>query len=295
VIGRWRRWAFDPIDTAPMAALRIACAVLVLGWAVSLLPDAQAFLADDGLTSHPVGGSTGWWTITGLPAYGAVLALIGFALALLVGWHTRIAALVVAILLIALQRRNVYVLNSGDLLLRSLAIFVALMPAGECWSLDARRRGSSAVRAPWGLRLLQVQVSLLYLFSVVAKLGGRSWQDGSAVGQALQLEDLQRLEVPLAIATSLTVSALLTYGTLVVEGFLIVGLWLPKTRWWAMAAGVLIHLGIEATLLIGWFSLAIIACYLAFVPADVLRRIVSRARPVRDQDGPARMDAPHLI
>jgi hypothetical protein len=290
VTARWRRWAFDPVDTAPMAALRIACALLTLGWALSLLPDAQAFLADDGLTSGPVDGSAGWWTVTGLPAYGGVLGLIGFALLLLVGWHTRVAAVVVAVGLIALQRRDVYVLNSGDLLLRELAVFVALMPSGECWSLDARRRGAAALRAPWGLRLLQVQVSVLYLFSVVAKLGGRSWQDGSAVGQALQLEDLQRLEVPLAVATSVTVSALLTYGTLLAEAFLVVGLWLPRTRWWAMAAGVSIHLGIEATLLIGWFSLAVIACYLAFVPAEVLRRVVGRVVPGRGE--PARMGAP---
>ena len=178
-------------------------------------------------------------------------------------------------LLVVLQRRDVYVLNSGDLLLRDLAIFVALMPAGDAWSLDARRRGGR-LRAPWALRLLQVQVSVLYLFSVTAKLHGTSWQDGSAVGKALQLEDLQRFVVAQPLATSVTLSALLTYGTLVVEAFLVIGLWLPKTRWLAMAAGIAIHLGIEATLLIGWFSLTVIACYLAFVPADVLRRRVNR-------------------
>ena len=69
------------------------------------------------------------------------------------------------------------------------------------------------------------------------------------------------------------------------EGFLVFGLWRTKTRWWAMAAGVAIHLGIEATLLIGWFSLTIISCYLAFVPADTLRTVVHR---------PAKM-APSLV
>ncbi len=272
MIGAVRRWAFDPIDTAPMAALRVACGLLVLGWTVSLLPDAQAFLADDGLTAGAVEGSRGWWTVDLISPYG-VLALLGAAaLALVVGWHTRVASVLVAVLLIAVQRRDVYVLNSGDLLLRQMAFFVALMPAGEVWSLDARRRGSVS-RAPWALRLLQVQISVVYLFSVTAKLGGTSWQDGSAVGKAMQLEDLQRLVVPESLATSVLVVALLTYGTLLVEGILVVGLWVPRIRWWVMAAGVGIHLGIEATLLIGWFSLTILTCYLAFVPASVLRRI----------------------
>jgi hypothetical protein len=275
VTRAWRRWAFEPVDTAPMAALRIACGLLVLGWTVSLLPDAQAFLAEDGLTARAVEGTRGWWTVPLSSPYGALALLACAAVALTVGWRTRVASVVVAFLLIALQRRDVYVLNSGDLLLRELALSVALMPAGETWSLDARRRGGSQPRAPWALRLLQLQVSALYLFSVTAKLHGDSWQDGSAVGKAIQLDDLQRLVVPEALATSLTLSALLTYGTLLVEGFLVVGLWLPRTRWWAMAAGVGIHLGIEATLLIGWFSLTVIACYLAFVPPETLRRAVA--------------------
>jgi hypothetical protein len=291
VIDRWRSWAFDPVDPAPMAALRIACGLLVLGWTLSLLPDAQAFLSDGGLTARAVPGTSGWWSVPIYSPYGA-LALLGLAaLALVVGWHTRIASVLVAFLLIALQRRDVYVLNSGDLLLRELAIFVALMPAGECWSLDARNREIYA-RAPWALRLLQVQVSVLYLFSVLAKLHGTSWQDGSAVGQAVQLEDLQRIVVPFPFATSVTMSALLTYGTLLVEAFLVVGLWLPRTRWWAMGAGIAVHLGIEATLLIGWFSLAIIACYLAFVPADVLRRVVNRPLPEWEEEEPETLAPP---
>jgi hypothetical protein len=275
VIRAWRRWAFDPVDTAPMAALRIACGLLVLGWTLSLLPDAQAFLADDGLTAGPVDGTGGWWTVPIASPYGALALLGAAALALTLGWRTRVASVLVVVLLIALQRRNVYVLNSGDLLLRELALFVALMPAGETWSLDARRRGSQ-LRAPWALRLLQLQVSALYLFSVTAKLHGDSWQNGSAVGMALQLEDLQRLVVPESVATSVALSALLTYGTLVAEAFLVIGLWLPRTRWWAMAVGIGVHLGIEATLLIGWFSLTVIACYLAFVPAPTLRRLAAR-------------------
>ncbi len=271
-----RRWVFTPVDTAPMAALRIACGLLALGWTLSLLPDAQTFLGDHGLTSGPTTGDAGWWTVSHFPPYGVLALLAAASVALALGWRTRLVAVVVAVLLTVVQRRDVYALNSGDLLLRELAFYVALMPAGECWSLDARRRGEPRPRAPWGLRLLQVQVSLIYASSVVAKLHGTSWQDGTAVGKALQLGDLQRFVVPHALTTSVTVSALLTYGTLLVEAALVAGLWMPRARWWVMGAGVAIHLGIEATLLVGWFSLTVIACYLAFVPAPVLRAAVAR-------------------
>jgi hypothetical protein len=292
VITAFRRWAFDPVDTAPMAALRIACGLLTVGWVLSFVPDVEAFLADDGLTAHGIQGTRGWWSLDGLldllSPYGVLGVLLVSAVALLLGFHTRVAAVLVAFLLIVLQRRDVYVLNSGDLLLRELAIYVALMPAGEVWSLDALRRGVSSPRAPWSLRLLQVQVSLIYLFSVAAKLHGDTWQDGTAVGRAVQLGDLQRFLIPQSVATNIAVSSLLTYGTLLVEGALVFGLWLPRFRWLVMAAGVSIHLGIEATLLIGWFSFAIISTYLAFIPAENLRTAVAFAgkRVRRQQPAP---------
>jgi hypothetical protein len=283
VIRAWDRWAFAPVDTAPMAALRVLVGLLTIGWTLSLLPDARTFLGDDGLQRDLPEVAGGAWVLPlGEPLL--VLALLlAAAVALTVGWRTRLASVVVAVLLLAVQRRDPFVLNSGDLLLRQLAFFVMLMPAGETWSLDARRRGVERLRAPWALRLLQLQVSALYLFSVWAKVRGDSWNDGTAVGLALQIEDLQRLAVPEALALSLPLSAALTYGALAVEAALVVGLWLPRLRYPVMAAGLALHLGIEATLLIGWFSLAVVGSYLAFVPAAHLRYAVAStvARPLR--------------
>jgi hypothetical protein len=274
MIAAWRRCAFEPVDTAPMAALRVACGILVLGWVASLLPDARTFLGADGVTPAAVRQGAGWWTLPVSPyADCALLALAAVAMTL--GWRSRISSAVVAFLMIVVQRRDIYVLDSGDQLLREMCIYVALMPSGETWSLDARRRPAQ-LRAPWALRLLQVQISIVYLFALMSKLHGDEWQNGSAVGTVLQVGDLQRLTVPHAIANSVLASALLTYGTLITEGFLILGLWHPKTRWWAMGAGTAMHLGIEATLLTGWFSLTIISCYLAFFPASTLRKAVGR-------------------
>lgn len=283
MIRAFDRWAFAPVDTAPMAALRVVVGLLTIGWTLSLLPDAGTFLGADGLQRDLPAVSGGAWVLPLGEPLVALGALLAAAVALTLGWRTRVASVLVAVLLLAIQRRDPWVLNSGDLLLRQLAFFVMLMPAGETWSLDARRRGVERLRAPWALRLLQLQVSALYLFSVWAKVRGGTWNDGTAVGLALQIDDLQRLPLPEALATSLPLSAALTYSALAVEAALVVGLWLPRLRYPVMAAGVGLHLGIEATLLIGWFSFAVIGSYLAFVPADHLRYAVAStlARPLR--------------
>lgn len=267
----WSRWAFAPVDTAPMAALRILVGLLTIGWTLSLLPDAGTFLGSHGVQRGLPHYDSGGWTVQLGSPYAVLTVLLAAAVALALGWRTRVASVVVAVLLLVVQRRDPWVLNSGDLLLRELAFFVMLMPAGETWSLDARRRGVERLRAPWALRLVQLQISGLYLFSVWAKVRGHSWNDGTAVGMALQLEDLQRFAVPPGVATSLLVSTLLTYSSLAVEAALAVGLWLPRLRYVVMAAGIGLHLGIEASLLIGWFSLAVVSSYVAFVPAEHLR------------------------
>jgi hypothetical protein len=273
-----------------MAALRVAVGLLTIGWTLSLLPDAETFLGSDGVQPSLPTVRDGAWVIGLGPPYIALGVLLLAAVALTLGWRTRLASVVVTVLLLAIQRRDPWVLNSGDLLLRELAFFVMLMPAGETWSLDARRRGTERLRAPWALRLVQLQICAVDLFSVWSKVRGTAWNDGTAVGIALQLEDLQRFTVPEALATSVAVSTFLTYSSLVVEAGLAVGLWLPRLRYWVMAAGIGLHLGIEASLLIGWFSLAVIGSYVAFVPATHVRAAVRRAAAARGSaPGPARL------
>jgi hypothetical protein len=284
----WSRWAFDPVDTAPMAALRIAVGLLTIGWTLSLLPDAETFLGRSGLQRGLPHYDSGAWAVQLGSPYVVLAVLLAAAVALTVGWRTRVASVVVAVLLLVVQRRDPWILNSGDLLLRELAFLVMLMPAGETWSLDARRRGVERLRAPWALRLVQLQISALYLFSVWAKVRGHAWNDGTAVGVALQLEDLQRFAAPHWLATSVLASALLTYSSLVVEAALAFGLWLPRLRYWVMAAGVGLHLGIEVSLLIGWFSFAVICAYVAFVPAGHLRSVRAAVAARVSARGPAR-------
>jgi len=280
---RWRAFAFDPVDPAPMAAIRIVVGLLTIGWALSYLPDASFFLGSHGAVPHtpPWGEDWAWTHGIGNP----VLALLLLALAavfMTVGLGSRVASVAVLVLLIAIQRRDPQTLNSGDLLLRVLVFYVILMPSGECWSLDARIRQrfgrAPRWRAPWALRLLQIQVSMLYFFALWAKLRGASWANGTAVGLALQIGDLQRIALPHGLLVQPTVAALMTYGTLATETFLVFGLWVPRLRYAAMAAGVGLHLGIDATILVGWFSWATITAYLAFVPGDSLRSLQNRLR-----------------
>jgi len=219
----------------------------------------------------------GW---TAAPLVTCVL-LLGAAVATAVGYRTRFASMVAVLCLIALQRTNVTVYNSGDLFLRQIGIAVALSPCGLLWSLDARRarqqgRTTALWRAPWAMRLLQLEVAVGYLLSGWAKARGDTWRDGRALELALRIEDLQRVRAPEWVFGNPNVLSMLTTATVAFELGFIFLVWNRRLRPWVLGAGVAFHLGVDIFLDVGFFSIAMWIAYLAFIVPSIADRIVRR-------------------
>jgi uncharacterized membrane protein YphA (DoxX/SURF4 family) len=270
----WQRFWFEPESTAPLVLVRVAFGVLVLAWGLSLAPDLIAFLGPEGVVpdSSSYEGPALWTLLDVFNSDAAVIALYVAMLAggvcLIFGFQSRLAALIVFVVLTSFDRRNVWMSNSGDGLVRILSLILVLAPAGN----------SIRERAPWALRLLQVQVSILYLAAVWAKVRGVAWNDGTAVSYAMRLEDIARFQLPHGLTQSELVANLMTYGTLAVELALGVLIWNKKLRPYVLLAGVGLHLSIDLTMRIGFFSWAVLVAYLAFVPPEQAQRVIDRAR-----------------
>jgi hypothetical protein len=190
---------------------------------------------------------------SGTAAIVLVVLLGGGGLCLAAGVWARAAAVVVFVAFVSLGNRNPFIGNSGDALLRVLSLYMLL--------------AAFTPRATWPLRLIQVQLSLIYVGTVWAKLRGVTWPDGTAVSYAFRLEDLARFAAP-DVGSSLFVTHVLTWGTLVLEGSLGVLVWVRRLRPWVLLAGVCLHLGIEYRLRVGFFSWAMLTTYLAFVSGE---------------------------
>ena len=285
----WNHFWFRPIEASTFALFRVAFALLALAYTLSLAPALFAFYSDDGiLPAQPHYSSSLAWGLLGVfPSDAAVLLfyfllLVG-TIALLFGFQTRIAALVVFVCLVSFGRRNPWVLNSGDLLVQVLAFYVLFMPAGAALSIDRwlkepRRFWEFPARAIWPLRLVQVQVSILYLAAVWAKVRGVTWNDGTAVSYAFRIEDLQRFPVPGFVTDSLVLANLMTYGTLAIELSIGVLVWNRVLRPWVLLLGVALHLGIDYAVRVGFFSLAVLVAYVAFIPPDTARSLILATR-----------------
>jgi uncharacterized membrane protein YphA (DoxX/SURF4 family) len=285
----WERFWFAEVPTSTFALFRIAFGVLTFMWALSLSPSLFAFYSRQGiLPVRPSYNSSFDWSVFDLFPSDIAVAIVYFllyiaALMLIVGFRTRLAALVVFVCLISFGRRNPWVLNSGDLLLFCLAFYALFIPGGEAFSVDRwLRRGEQfwnfGRRAIWPLRLVQIQVSVIYVAAVWAKVRGETWNDGTAVSYAFRMGDLERFPVPGFITDTVVIANLLTYGTLAIELSVGILVWNRVLRPWVLLLGVSLHLGIDYATRVGFFSYAVFVAYVAFIPPERASSLILAAR-----------------
>lgn len=283
-VRRWCGFWFGEERMYTLGLVRIAFGALMTVWTLMLYPNLDAMFGPKGVLPRSPAPDFTWSVFRSLPEDDALLVgwliLLLASIALTVGWRSRLAAVLVFVLVMSFERRNPFVMNAGDVLLRIEALFIALAPSGAALSLDRRRKAgsfwSAEKRRVWPLRLMQIQVSIIYLSTVVAKLDGVTWQEGTAVSYSLRQADLLFFPLPTWITHNLMLSNVLSWGTLVIE--LAIGLMVWNRRWrpWVLGAGVVLHLSIFVSMAIGLFSLAVFVLYLAFIPADRAQLIAGR-------------------
>jgi hypothetical protein len=243
-----------------------------------ILPRAELAASETGrllaaLSLHAASGSAAWQA-----ALFAVAAAA--ALALLVGWHSRAAALLAWALLASLQNRNPLLVYGGDNVLVLLLFWMLFLPVGARASLDARAgrvpRARTALSV--GSAGLLVQVAALHWFSALHKRGAEWFPDGSALFYALHVDKWAR-PAALLLREHASLLRLLTYGTLVLELGIPLLLFSPwrtsRLRLLGVASLVAFHAGIFLTMdlvLFSWIS-ACAAC--AFLPGSFWDRLAA--------------------
>jgi len=287
----WHEFFHTPLDTRTCALVRIAYACLVLvHWAV-LLPDLDLWMGESGVlpreVSREVALSYQWSVLWHVPATSPALhacywMAVANTLLLLVGILPRLNAACLLAWLISFQNRNSFILDGEDTLMRLVALYLVLMPCGASWSLDAhlarwwradRRTEHCSVlpAAPaWGLRLLQIQMAVIFLAAGLEKAGDPAWLNGTATYYVARLDDyFGRFPTPAWLFDQPWSVACITWVVVLGELAVPVLIWFRQSRRWALAAAVLFHLGNEWTMHLFLFHWLMLAGWLSFaVPED---------------------------
>lgn len=277
-----------------IAIVRILFGLTLLGWTVTMAVDTNDLLGADAVVPPSFASQDGWrWfdlDSTGA-AWTAIVVLLVASIAITVGWRPTVWLLLSFVLLVAIQRRNPLILNSGDLLLRDFAVLLALMPTGAALSVDRwRRHGRAALRtaplvAPWGLRLMQLQMMTIYFFAFWSK-SGETWREGTAVSTVFRIEDITRFDVPEWLSANVLIIAMLTWGALAIELALALLLWAKRLRPLLIALGIMLHLFIDLFVIVGFFGPLMVVGLLSFADAGWVDRVVERRWRTRDVKQP---------
>ncbi len=281
------------LDLRALAVFRIGLAIIIIADLIIRSKDIKALYSDLGVLPRTALIdqilNPWYWSvhlISGQPLVQTLLFLSAglIAVALLVGYRTRLAAIASWALLISLQNRNQALLFAGDDMLRALMFWAMFLPLGACYSVDSALNSSTN---PLPKRILSgatfaltLQVYYIYAFSALFKTTSEIWwPELNAVYYALHFDQYAAslgqflLNFPVLLPIS-------TFITLVLEWigplFLLVPFKTTFFRCATIITFILLHIGFGLTLHIGLFPALGIFTWLVFIPSDIWDALYKR-------------------
>jgi len=310
-----RDYWFGRVDSRPLSVFRIGFSLFLLKDALSHIALANLFYSDAGVLPRQTlmdvvrpehfslmeALSTEWMAAAFFILWTVVV------LCLLLGYRTRLMSILNFVIVLSIHERNVYVLTGGDTVLRVMCFWMMFIPLDHHYALDAVRRRWSRYRQTrqlrdlrfpaagytayaFPVRMIMIQVALVYIFTIVLKLQGSQWLNGQAVGYVFQV---QAMMVPLgrwfgSVAPD-WLFRILTYQTLMAEAgfaiFMFSPFLQPSLRVLGLFFVIGLHLGIGLMMTqpLPDFSLVMFASYLVFFEGRWYAALDAKLRATRQQ------------
>jgi hypothetical protein len=218
--------------------------------------------------------------------------LFVFAL-LTVGLFSRVASILALVAALAYVGRAQGALFGLDQINVMLAMYLAVGPCGDAFSLDRVLKGRKAgaplpVRPNWtanlAIRLIQVHMCIIYLFAGTGKLTGPAWWDGTAMWMAFGNLEYQSMDMTW-MADWPRLMNLMTHVTVFWEIFYCALIWPRLTRPVMLLLAIPLHMGIAICLGMITFGLVMLIGNLAFVSPQLIRALWPWARAGQGRGG----------
>jgi hypothetical protein len=272
-----------PVSALPVDLFRIAAGLVVLGYLIRLFLDAPDFHSPLAIIDHQLGleifpftwqplsmGQVPLWLFYLLFSL-AVLA----TLSLIVGIKPRISALIAYLIVVCTLRHRFLVISVDDVICHLLLFWLILLPSGSTLALFSKKgSGWRQATVPGAtVRLLGINIAILYLVAGLTKWSSPMWLQGDALYTVLKLRPGYFSEI--ITPAHLWFLRPLNYATLVLEPCLTIIPFLPlfnRLKYFLGVVLIVLHLGIIATLDVPFANLG---C-LAFLPILFHREISAR-------------------
>jgi hypothetical protein len=271
VLEGWRRFRLRGVPGDPLRMVLVLSAWLVTGAFAGLglwYWREGPLSANDPLS---LSWAMGPWDDNPDALSGAMIFYLAATACLLFGLGTRVSAVLVWAMSQSFANINPGTDSNGDVIRGILLFYLVVSPCGAAWSVDGwlarrlgRRRGPVYVY-PWALRLLFLQMIVMYFFNGVYKMMGDEWREGTSIYYVLADVTMTRLSFA-EFHLPVGLLYVLSWAVLAWElGFPLL-IALPWTRRPALVFGALFHVGIWANLELGPFAAYALCFYLPLLP-----------------------------
>lgn len=292
----WDQFFFGPVDLLPLGLFRFMLGGTLLLMNILRLPDLKFYFTQDGLVPpeqafeiipeffRPPMTWFPWDPFWTLALFGALLVAL---FCLTVGLGGRWAALVSLILQLAFFHRNVSIIYGVDFVSNYFLLGLVFAENDRCFSIRSLwsrgRRAVSPVSSLFstvGVRLVQLQLCIIYAYTGLEKLKGQRWWDGTAVWAVIGNDQIMMFDASWLKEAPLLIG-LMTFSTVLFEIYFPVLIWLKRFRYWLIAYGWVLHAMIALIMGLFFFSGAMMAAYLLFANPDWLRERFKSVLPAR--------------
>lgn len=287
--GAWNSFWFTPTSAHALAIIRIHTGVIAFYTLLVWTFDFEGFI-NGGLISAeyrellyrtPLESAMAWshfdWVSTSLRMPVHIAGLVIVALFTL-GFYTRIAAVLTALLVISYSNHATGALFGLDQMLAMLTSYLAISRCGDAFSIDSRLakkdsnvRNSASVMNAIATRLIQIHLCIVYLFAGLGKCQGDKWWDGEAIWGAIANHEYQTFDM-LWLSEHMWLVAVITMVALFWEVSYVALIWPRLTRPLVLMLAIPMHLGIGLCLGMLEFGLIMLVANIAFVPANFFIR-----------------------
>jgi len=199
--------------------------------------------------------------------------------ALMVGWRTSWVKWILLVGHISYVYRNLTLVYGVDWIVSSLLFIMCVAPVGRAMSLDRVRAVRKAklgnleavlppYHSPWTgacIRLMQLQMVVIFFYSAISKLHADIWLNGDAVWIMFTSDDYYHSTMVALLASHYWIGNLATYGTILLEIAFPFLIWQRSTRPYLLAAAIILHLLFAFLMGLFYFSFVMIMGHLSFV------------------------------
>lgn len=272
-------------DLRSLAVLRMGLALVVMAELIMRGQALTAHYSDFGVLPRTVLIerllNPWYWSInliSGQPFIQSLLFIFTFliAIALLVGYRTRIATIIIWVMIISIQNRNPTLIFAADDVLRAILFWAMFLPLGACYSVDSALNSSlkplPKIVASGATFALMVQLCFIYIWSAVFKTTSSDWwPTGDAVYYALAFDQYATGFAKWLLDFPLSWLRFLTHATLWFEWFAPLIIFIPFKnsifRYIAIISFISLHIGFTLVFHLGILSYLSIVVWLTFLPS----------------------------